>query len=236
MIERLKPILGTGQVILADHSDHIGSNLGSEASAVVEESLSQLGIQSLTNLRIAELDGQGATANDGKRIEAMTVIWTAGMRANALANSLAQQTDCEIDSLGRIFTNQFLQLPKSPHIFAAGDCATFKIDGQHFSVMSCQHARPMGRYAGHNVVAQLFNLPMLPLQIPDYVTIVDLGDYGAVYTEGWQRHVISKGAAAKETKREINCQRIYPPLTGNRADLLAAAAPVVQARPALFDS
>ncbi len=35
----------------------------------------------------------------------------------------------------------------------------------------------MGRYAGHNVVADLFGLPMLPLKIDWYVTVLDLGPW-----------------------------------------------------------
>jgi NADH:ubiquinone reductase (H+-translocating) len=73
---------------------------------------------------------------------------------------------------------------------------------------------------------------MLPLRIPWYVTVLDLGPAGAVYTEGWERRVVSSGATAKATKRMINGQRIYPPLTGDRAALLAAAAPELQAAPA----
>jgi NADH dehydrogenase len=63
------------------------------------------------------------------------------------------------------------------------------------------------------------------------VTVLDLGPWGAVYTQGWDRHVVSKGEAAKKTKQIINRQRIYPPLTRNRAEILAAAAPVVQSPP-----
>ncbi|MGO8940361.1 MAG: NAD(P)/FAD-dependent oxidoreductase, partial [Mycobacterium sp.] len=59
----------------------------------------------------------------------------------------------------------------------------------------------------------------------------DLGPAGAVYTEGWDRVVVADGAKAKATKQVINTERIYPPLTGNRADLLAAAAADLQPRP-----
>jgi NADH dehydrogenase len=89
----------------------------------------------------------------------------------------------------------------------------------------------MGRYAGYNVISDLFDEPMLALRIPWYVTVLDLGPAGAVYTEGWDRLVASTGAAAKATKRTINTRRIYPPRTRSRADLLAAAAPELQARP-----
>ena len=53
---------------------------------------------------------------------------------------------------------------------------------------------------------------LLPLGIESYVTILDLGPWGAVYTQGWERAVATVGAAAKTTKQTINCHRIYPPL------------------------
>jgi NADH dehydrogenase len=56
-----------------------------------------------------------------------------------------------------------------------------------------------------------------------------------LYTEGWDRRVVSTGAEAKATKQVINGRRIYPPLTGDRAALLAAAAPDLQAAPTYGD-
>ena len=91
----------------------------------------------------------------------------------------------------------------------------------------------MGRFAGHNVVCDLLGLPMLPLRIDWYVTVLDLGPWGAVYTEGWNRVVASTGEAAKRTKQTINCQRIYPPRSRDRREILDAAAPVIQAPPKL---
>ena len=92
----------------------------------------------------------------------------------------------------------------------------------------------MGRFAGHNVVCDLLNLPMLSLRIDWYTTILDLGQWGSVYTEGWDRHVVARGETAKRTKQLINCHRIYPPLTRNRREILDAAAPVVQSPPKIF--
>jgi NADH dehydrogenase len=92
----------------------------------------------------------------------------------------------------------------------------------------------MGRFAGHNAVCDLLGKPMLPLRIDWYTTILDLGAWGALYTEGWDRHVVTTGAAAKKTKQMINQLRIYPPRTQDRGEILAAAAPVVQAPPQRF--
>jgi NADH dehydrogenase len=63
------------------------------------------------------------------------------------------------------------------------------------------------------------------------VTVLDLGPWGAVYTEGWDRHVVTQGVAAKKTKHVINCERIYPPLNRDRKAILAAGEPVVQKPP-----
>jgi NADH dehydrogenase len=147
------------------------------------------------------------------------------------ANPLTRLFPVERDRLGRIPVDEYMRVKGMTNVFAAGDVASAVMADRHVSVMSCQHGRPMGRFAGHNVVCDLFGLPMLPLHIACYVTVLDLGPWGAVYTEGWDRHVVTKGEAAKKTKQVINCQRIYPPRTCDRQTILAAAAPVVQQAP-----
>jgi NADH dehydrogenase len=138
------------------------------------------------------------------------------------------------DRLGRLPVDAFMKVQGVPDVFAAGDCAWSLIDGTHASVMSCQHSRPMGRFAGHNVVCDLLGGTMLPLDIDWYVTVLDLGPWGALYTQGWERQLAAVGAEAKKTKETINRLRIYPPRSGDRREILDAAAPVVQPAPALY--
>ena len=59
----------------------------------------------------------------------------------------------------------------------------------------------------------------------------DLGPFGAVSTEGWDRAVAATGAEAKGIKETINRKRIYPPRSRNRRDIFDAVAPVVQIPP-----
>lgn len=216
------------RVILADHNSLIGSDLGDSACPVIAAALAEMGIETRTGVSIVKIDAAGATLDTGEVIPAATVIWTAGMRANPLT----QQFPIAGDRWGRLPVNPFLQVTGIPNVFAAGDSAWLMIDGKdHRSVMSCQHGRPMGRFAGYNVVSDLLDQPMLPLQIDWYVTVLDLGRWGAVYTEGWDRQVVATGQTAKQTKQIINCDRIYPPLTRNRQAILDAAAPVIQTPP-----
>jgi NADH:ubiquinone reductase (H+-translocating) len=212
------------RVIIADHKPWIGSDMGDGARAVIATALSELAIESRPGVTVASVDAAGVVLGSGERIAAETVIWCGGMQAHPLTTCFSATRD----RFGRLPVDRWLKIDGLTAEFAAGDAAWLPIDGVHPSVMSCQHARPMGRYAGHNAACDLLGQPMLPLDVAWYVTVLDLGPWGAVYTEGWDRQVVAQGAAAKRTKETINRERIYPPRSGNRRDLLDAAAPKIQ--------
>jgi NADH dehydrogenase len=90
--------------------------------------------------------------------------------------------------------------------------------------MSCQHATRMGAFAGNNAAAELLGVATKPYHQKAYVTCLDLGDAGALFTRGWERKVEMVGDVAKKTKREINTVWIYPP-KAERAAALASADP-----------
>jgi NADH dehydrogenase len=215
------------RVILVDRAPRIGSNMGDGACAVIAEALTGLGVETRTGVTVVSLDAHEARLSSGETIAAATVIWCGGMRAHPLAASLPG----EHDRFGRVAVDRFLKIAGADDVFAAGDAAAALVDGTRASVMSCQHARPMGRIAGHNVVCDLVGAAPISLEIGYYVTCLDLGAWGAVYCQGWDRQVTAKGAGAKETKRTINCERIYPPRSRDPVEILASAAPVIQAPP-----
>ncbi|MEE3065149.1 MAG: NAD(P)/FAD-dependent oxidoreductase [Actinomycetota bacterium] len=225
---RLRALLsGDPRVILVDRNPLVGSDMGASARPVIQKALLDNGIETRTGVGVDVVSRNGVTLSSGEQLEAATVVWCAGMRAS----SLTEQLPVERDRSGRVPVDDYLRVIGVGSVFAAGDVAAARMDDEHLSVMSCQHGRPMGRYAGYNVISDLFGEPMRALRIPWYVTVLDLGPAGAVYTEGWDRVVVATGADAKTTKQTINSKRIYPPLTGIRAELLAAAAPELQARP-----
>ena len=228
MPERLTALgIRNGYIILADSNSNVGADMGEEAQAIILEALSSLGIEVLTDIQISSIDNNGAILNDGTRVDAKTVVWTAGMSANPLVLSLPVNHD----DRGRVIVNTEMQVVDCEDAFAAGDIAAAPLGDGHYSVMSCQHARPMGRFAGHNAVNHLLGYEMLAMKIDEYVTCLDLGPWGALMTKGWDRRVVASGLAVKETKRSINSKRIYPPQTGNPRDMLDFGSPVIQPPP-----
>ena len=114
------------------------------------------------------------------------------------------------------------QVPNIDDVYAAGDVAHAYVDDARVAAMSCQHARTMGKYAGLNAARELMGLPLRPYRQPAYVTCLDLGEFGAVFTEGWDRQVKMAGLDAKARKRLINTEIIYPPRSTTRDEILAA--------------
>ena len=226
---RLPAIAGGApcRVILINRAPRVGSTMGEDACAVIEEALRTLKIEMRPGVTVASIDERGVRLSSGEAIEAATVVWCAGMRAHPPPAALPGAHD----GFGRVAADRFLRVEAEDGIFAAGDVAAAFVDGTHAAVMSCQHARPMERIAGHNVVCDLVGAKMIPLDIGYYVTCLDLGAWGALYTEGRDRRVAVTGAAAKETERMISCERIYPPRSRDPAKILAAAAPVTQTPP-----
>ncbi|HEE6563027.1 TPA: FAD-dependent oxidoreductase [Acinetobacter baumannii] len=216
MPERLRSILGETdvRVVLVDSSTEIGAAMGDQAASVIREALNELGVEGKAGLRVTALDATGVTLSNGEKIETETVIWTAGMRANPLASQIAG----EKDNLGRLIGDAYLHAPEAKNIFVTGDTVKVPTDDLgNFNVMSCQHAMSLGRVAGYNAAAELVDLPLHPYSQPKYVTCVDLGPWGALYTEGWDRQVQFVREEAKKIKQEINTVWIYPPVADREA-------------------
>ncbi len=208
-------------VMLIEQAHDIGPDLGPGPRPEILTALHALGVTVRLGCAVTAIDAGGVRISTDECIEAQTTIWTTGLRAN----SLTSQLDAPRDPLGRLRVARDLRVPGVDAVFATGDVAFAALDDAgHHALMSCQHAMTMGKFAGHNVAADLLGMPTLPYSQPRYVTCLDLGAWGAVYSEGWDRQVKLVGAEAKALKRRINTQWIYPP-RADRAEAFAAADP-----------
>lgn len=221
---RFRSILGETtnvRVVIVEAAEDIGPELGPGPRPTIEQALTELGVERRLGCTVDAINAHGVDISTGERIEAKTVIWTAGMRAS----DLTKQISAERDKLGRLHVDRYLRVPTTTNVFATGDVAYAATDdkGNH-ALMSCQHALTLGRVSGNNAAAQILALPMVPYSQPVYVTGLDLGPWGAVHTEGWDRKVVLYGAASKARKQFVNSVYIYPP-KADRTEAFAAADP-----------
>ena len=224
MPARLREILGKDakpRVIIVDRNSAIAPDMGEGPRPVIEDALRKLGVETRLGAGVASLDESGVTLSSGEHIEAETVIWAAGIRAAPLT----QQIPAERDNFGRLLVDRDLRVPGVAGVFATGDAARAACDDDgNYALMSCQHATRMGAFAGNNAAAELLGVPTKPYHQKGYVTCLDLGEAGALFTRGWERKVEMVGDVAKKTKQEINTVWIYPP-KAERAAALASADP-----------
>ncbi|KJZ40307.1 NAD(P)/FAD-dependent oxidoreductase [Pseudomonas fluorescens] len=226
MPARLRAILGEAadiEVIVVDRGEKVGASMGAEISHKIAEASTELGVKWRLKSSVVAVDEKGVTLADGQRIDAKTVVWTTGVRAS----SLTEQIPAERDAMGRLHVDSHLKVIGQDDIFATGDVAYAASDdiGNH-ALMTCQHAISLGRHAGNNVAAQILGVDPTPYSQPKYVTCLDLGAWGAVYTEGWDRQVKLVKQEAKDLKTQINTVWIYPP-AADRVTALAAADPMI---------
>lgn len=211
MPQRLRDILGPAakiRVVVMEQAPVIGPDLGPVPRPVIEAALAECGVEMMTSAGVVAIDADGVTTSGGERIATHTVVWTAGARAHPLA----AQIEGERDRFGRVHADPQLRARSVQDVFVAGDVALAATDDEgHHAAMSCQHALSLGRVAGHNAAAELVGLPTHPYSQPKYVTCLDLGPWGAIFTEGWDRQIKLTREVGKATKQAINTQWIYPP-------------------------
>lgn len=226
MPARLRAALGADaniRVIIVDRGEKVGAALGENIRPTIIEATEALGVEWVVNASVAAIDANGVTLDDGSRIDAKTVVWTVGVRAS----SLTEQIPGQRDAYGRLRVDSNLKVIGQNDIFATGDTACAATDDKgNVTLMTCQHAIALGRSAGNNVAADILGEAPIPYSQPKYVTCLDLGAWGAVYTEGWDRQVRLIKQEAKKLKHVINTVWIYPPVP-ERAAALAAADPTI---------
>jgi NADH dehydrogenase len=110
------------RLILVEAEHKVVAELHTKFGAYITKQLKKMGIEIKQSSRITGVWEDHIEINDSEHVRTSTLLWVAGVAAN---RQIAQ-LDVEKDSLGRVLVNAYLNVPKFPGVFAAGDCAHFK--------------------------------------------------------------------------------------------------------------
>jgi NADH dehydrogenase len=135
--------------ILVDRAPRILGQTPESLAAFAARSLSRRGVEILTNTSLASVDGSGVVLDDGRRIDAATVVWTAGITPNPLLRRLG----LPCDGSGRLLVDETLRVDGVPHVWALGDGAAVPNTATpgELDPATCQHALRQAKRLARNL-------------------------------------------------------------------------------------
>lgn len=108
----------TARVVMVEGSDRVLPPYRESLSQSARRQLEGLGVEVLTESLVTDIDEGGVTLSNGRRIEAGTVLWAAGVEASPIGALVG-----ETDRAGRVMVEPDLTVPGHPEVFVVGDLA-----------------------------------------------------------------------------------------------------------------
>jgi NADH:ubiquinone reductase (H+-translocating) len=170
----------TSRIILIEAGPRLLPTFSEKHSNYARDSLAAMGVDVMTSSPVTRCDAQGVVLADGKRIEAGTIIWAAGVVASGASDWLAAKHD----RAGRVIVRPDLSLPGYDYIFVIGDTAAVQgADGQLVPGLA-PAAKQMGRYVGKLIAARIAGRTLPPFRYRNEGALATIGRRAAVVELG----------------------------------------------------
>ena len=170
---RFYPNLHEGNVrmVLVTPDTVILPELGPELGAYAQRKLAARGVEIVTGAKVRGVENDVVELTDGRRIQASTLVWTAGTTPNPLVAALPVEKRG-----GRVAVNEYLEVPDRPGVWALGDCALVPDPRSGgFHPPTAQHALREGRTVARNVAAAVLGGPKRPFRFSTLGQLAAIG-------------------------------------------------------------
>jgi NADH dehydrogenase len=170
------------RVVLIEGNDRVLGNYPEDLSKKAQRQLETLGVEVRTSCRVTAIDENGVSfdgPNGSERLQARTVIWSAGVAASPIGKSLG----VPLDRAGRVIVQPDLGIPGHPEVFVIGDLAAATSDGKPVPGVS-PAAKQMGRTAARNILLHRQGKPLKTFRYRDYGSLATIGRKSAVAQVG----------------------------------------------------
>ena len=143
--------------------------------------LERKGVTVRLHTGVRDLEAGGAVVlEDGARVEAATLIWTAGVRAAPVAEMLG----VEPVHGGRVAVDEWMRLPGHPEVYAVGDVAAVQGGGGPHPMLA-PVAMQQGEHVARQIAAQASGRPGPgPFRYFDKGTMATIGRNAAIAQVG----------------------------------------------------
>ena len=167
------------QVVLVEGGSRVLAAFHPRLGAMAAGVLRRRRVRLVFGRTVVEADAGGITLDDGTRIDAATVIWTAGVRASGLGTELTSQPARS----DRVPVRSTLQLPGHDEVQVIGDMAEFEDRGDVLPMLA-PVAIQQGEHAARNITAMIGGATATPFRYHDKGTMATVGRNYAVVQLG----------------------------------------------------
>jgi NADH dehydrogenase len=169
--------LKDARVILVEAANHLMPNVyPRNLQAATLKLLRRKQVSVRLRAAVTGFDGECVTLDNGDRIPAHSLIWTAGVRVA----SLVEKLNVEKGPGGRVIVKPTLQLPGYPKAYVIGDAAYLEDEkGQPLSMLATV-AQQQARHVANNIRGELRERPPRPFTYKDPGLLATIGRNAAV--------------------------------------------------------
>jgi NADH dehydrogenase len=162
---------------LVDVADRIMMEIQPKLAAYTMRLLERRGISFRLSTSVAEVREDEVILSDGEHIPCRTVVWTAGVKANPVAEHLGLPLDG-----GRIVVDECMRVAGMPHIWALGDVAAVPDPARpgHPCPPTAQHAIRQGKRLAGSLARVLRGGTPKPFTFKTLGAFADIGRHKAV--------------------------------------------------------
>jgi NADH:ubiquinone reductase (H+-translocating) len=146
----------SAHIVLADMGSRPLATFSEKLSEAARQRLVSLGVDVRLGKPVQLIDADGVVLGE-ERIQAETVVWTAGVAPSPAGKWLG----CTTDRAGRVRIQPDLTVSDHPDIFVVGDTASLDQDGKPLPGVA-QVAMQQGRYAAKSIFRKVIGHPALP--------------------------------------------------------------------------
>jgi NADH dehydrogenase len=169
------------RLIVLEAAPNVLGGIGPKLAAHARKRLDVSGIEVRTSTRVTRVHEASVEINGNESLAADTIIWTAGVRASGLIESLPGQHD----RIGRAVVNAHLQLEGHPEVFVIGDSAA-AVNAQEAPRVA-PVAIEQGRIASRNIGHLWRGEPLETYEYASKGMLISLGmNYAVVQIAGIQ--------------------------------------------------
>lgn len=167
------------RIVLIEGSDRVLGAFPKRLGRGAAKRLQRMGVEIMLHRLVKDVDGTTLVLDNGQRIDAGTIVWTAGVRATSVAGML----DAHAGSLGRVPVTPHLTLPGHEEVFVIGDAAEFDAKGGPLPMLA-PVAIQQGKHVAELIGGRLEGKPDRPFRYFDKGTMATVGRGAAVAVVG----------------------------------------------------